>query len=121
MPSITEYIDLKSAAIRDARSFRGEAVFLIIKPGVDTGQAISAVISDLVRFMSNSTGKMYNSHREPYSNAVRIEEPGHPSYGLKLVHDSGKIYIQPTAVLEDTDILRRYVQRLRRIDATQPK
>jgi hypothetical protein len=121
MASITEYIDIASAAIRDARSFRGEAVFLTMKPGVDAGQAISAVISDLVRFMSNSTGKMYHSHRESYSKNYRIEEPGHPSYGLKVVEEFGKIYIQPIAVLEDTDILRRYVQRLRRISASQSK
>jgi hypothetical protein len=115
MLSITDVIDLKTAVLKDARATRGEAVFLEVKPNIDIKQAISVVIADVARFMSKSTGKMYNSHREAYSDNYRIEEAGHPTYGLRVIKDLGKIYIQPIAVLEDTDILRRYVQRLRKI------
>jgi hypothetical protein len=117
MPSILDVIDAKTAAVKDQRVTRGEAVVLNIKPNVDIKEAMSVVIADLVRFMSKSTGKMYYSHREAYSNSYRVEEPGHPSYGLRVIEIMGIIYIQPIAVLTDVDILRRYVQRIKRMDS----
>jgi hypothetical protein len=116
---ITDYIDAKAATIKDARVTRGEAIFLDVKPNIELKDAMWAVVNDLMRYMSKSTGKMYTQSRESYSEGFRIIEPGHPSYGLKVQEHSGQIIIQAIAVLEDVDIMRRYARRLKIIDAEQ--
>lgn len=124
MKSIIDYIDPQSAHLQDARVTRGEAVILTLKPGVETKEAMPVIISDLIRFMSRTTGKMYSQQREAYSNAYRIQEPGRISYGVKVTEDLGKIIIQAIAVLEDISLLRRYVQRIRRLaspEVSNPK
>jgi len=115
MLSITDVIDPLSASLKDQRVTGGEAVILTIKPNVDFKEAMRVIISDLIRFMGKSTGRMYTEHRESYSNTYRIQEPGHLSYGLKVTEQSGKIVIQPIAVLEDSTVLHRYVQRIKKL------
>lgn len=115
MQSIADFIDLKSVGLKDARVTRGEAVVFSLKPGVDIKLAMPVILSDLMKFMAKSTGKMYTQQREAYSNAYRIQEPGRMSYGVKIAENAGKIIIQPIAVLEDLDLLKRYIQRIRRL------
>jgi hypothetical protein len=115
MQSIAEFIDPRSVGLKDARVTRGEAVVFMLKPGIDVKHAMPVIISDLMKFMSKSTGKMYTQQREAYSNAYRIQEPGRMSYGVKTAENAGKIIIQPIAVLEDLDLLKRYIQRIRRL------
>lgn len=115
MLSIFDVIDAKTASVKDERVTSGEAVVLTLKPNIGIKEAIPIIIADLIRFLSKSTGKMYTHYRESYSDSFRIQEPGHPSYGLKIKEISGKIVIQPIAVLEDTDVLRRYVRRLKNL------
>ncbi len=116
---ITDYIDAKTATVKDARATRGEAIFLDVKPNIELNDAITAVVNDLMRYMNKSTGKMYSQQHESYNEGYRVYEPGHPSYGLKIQEHSGRIIIQPIAVLEDVDIMRRYVRRLKIIDSEQ--
>ncbi len=116
MLSIIDVIDGKNVTVRDERVTHGEAAILTLKPNIEMKDAMTVVVADLIKFLSKSTGKMYTHHCEPYSNGFRIQEPGRPSYGLKVAELSGKIVVQPIAVLEDIDILRRYVQRIRRIE-----
>jgi hypothetical protein len=115
MLSINDVIEVASASIKDERVIGGEAAVLTVKPNVESKEAMQIVIADVIRFMGKSTGRMYTEHRESYSNTYRIQEAGHLAYGLKVTEQSGKIIIQPIAVLEDTDILRRYVRRIRNL------
>ncbi|MEO0077088.1 MAG: hypothetical protein ABIK19_05430 [candidate division WOR-3 bacterium] len=115
MPIITDFIDPSKVQIRDERVTQGEAIVLFLKPNVAMEKALPVVINDLIKFLSKATGRMYEQQREPYSNSYRICEPGHKSYGLKVVPLAEKILIQPVAVFFDVDILRQYVQRLRRM------
>ena len=114
MQSIIDIVQAESAVLKDARVTHGEAVILTLKPNIEVKDAMPVIISDLERFMSKSTGKMYSHHRESYSNAYRIQEPGRMAYGVKVSEDLGKIIIRPIAILEDISLLRRYVQRIRR-------
>lgn len=116
---ITDYVDAKTATIKDARVTRGEAIFLEIKPNIELNDAMTALVNDLIRYMSKSTGKSYSQQHESYNEGYRVYEPGHPCYGLKIQEHSGGIIIQPIAVLEDVDIMRRYVRRLKIIDTEQ--
>lgn len=115
MTSILDVVDPESATIKDERVTRGEAAVLTLKPNVEAKHAMQVIISDLMKFMSKSTGKMYTQQREAFSNSYRIQEPGHLSYGIKVTEDSGKIFIQPIAVIEDSTLLKRYVQRIKRL------
>lgn len=115
MQSILDFIDATSVEVKDARITRGEAVMLSLKPNIEAKVAMPVIISDLERFMSKSTGKLYSHHRESYSNAYRIQEPGRMSYGVKVSVDAGKVIIQPIAMLEDISMLKRYAQRIRRL------
>jgi hypothetical protein len=115
MLSITDVIDPQSATIRDVRTIGGAAAILTIKPAVEAKDAMSVVMDDLIRFMGKSTGRMYTQQRESFSSSYRIQEPGHLSYGLKVTELSGKIVIQPIAVLEDSTVLQRYVQRIKKL------
>ncbi len=119
MRRITDFIDGKSASLKDNRLTRGEAITLQIKPGILPKSAVKFVIEDLIKFFGNATGKMYAYHQEAYSNSFRIEEPGRPSYGVRVAEESGKIIITPVAILLDVDILRRYVQRIQRISESE--
>ena len=116
---IIDYINAITATVKDARATRGEAIFLDVKPNIEFKDAMQAVANDLMRYMSKSTGKMYAQQRESYSEGFRVYEPGHPSYGLKVQEHSGQIIIQAIAVLEDVDIMRRYIRRLKIIEAEQ--
>ncbi|MCX8014891.1 MAG: hypothetical protein N2748_02625 [candidate division WOR-3 bacterium] len=116
MMAINEVIDTKSAQIRDERVTQGEAVVLILKENITMESALPVVINDLIKFLTKTTGRMYIQQRESYSNSYRICEPGHQSYGLKVIPHLNKILIQPIAVFIDVDILRQYVQRLRRME-----
>lgn len=115
MAEISEVIDTKSAQIRDERVTQGEAAVLLLKENISMDNALPVVIKDLIKFLTKTTGRMFVQQRESYSNAYRICEPGHQSYGLKVIPHSNKILIQPIAVFIDVDILRQYVQRLRRM------
>ncbi len=115
MQSILDVIDPASVEMKDARVTRGEAVILTIKPGVEIKDAMPIIIADMEKFMSKATGKLYAHHRESYSNAYRIQEPGRMSYGVKVTADADKVLIQPVAVLEDIAMLKRYALRIRRL------
>ncbi|MEO0083373.1 MAG: hypothetical protein ABIK33_03175 [candidate division WOR-3 bacterium] len=115
MATISDFIDPSKVQIRDERVTQGEAIVLFLKPNVEMEKALLVVINDLIKFLSKTTGRMYEQQREPYSNSYRICEPGHKSYGLKVIPHADKILIQSIAVLFDIDILRQYVQRLRRM------
>lgn len=119
MLTINDVIEPLTASLKDERVTGGEAAVLTLKPNINIKQAMPIIITDLIKFLSKSTGKMYTRYRESYSNSFRIQEPGHPSYGLKISEISGKVVIQPIAVLEDTDILRRYVRRIRNLATEQ--
>jgi hypothetical protein len=119
MRNISDFIDAKTAGLKDERLTRGEAIVLHVKPNVEQKAAVKFVIEDLIKFFGNATGKMYAYHKEAYSNSYRVEEPGRPSYGVRVTDEPGKIIINPVAVLLDADILRRYVQRIRRLGALE--
>lgn len=115
MPTILDVIDVNSAVVKDARVTRGEAIMLTLKPDIEVKEAMPVIIQDFMKFMEKSTGKMYSYHRESYSHAYRIQEPGRMSFGIKITEDLGKIIIQPISILEDITLLKRYVQRLKRL------
>jgi hypothetical protein len=115
MVSIIDVVDAASATVKDARVTRGEAVVLALKPNIEVKDAILVIIKDFMKFMIRATGKMYTYHRESYSNAYRIQEPGRINFGIKISEDLGKIIIQPISILEDITLLKRYVQRIKRL------
>ncbi|MBS4015840.1 MAG: hypothetical protein KGZ86_05345 [Candidatus Latescibacteria bacterium] len=115
MLSIIDVVDAGSAELKDARVTRGEAIVLALKPNIEVKDAMPIIIQDFTKFMSRTTGKMYSYHRESYSNAYRIQEPGRINFGIKISEDLGKIIIQPISILEDITLLKRYVQRVKRL------
>ncbi|MEO0092243.1 MAG: hypothetical protein ABIK61_06010 [candidate division WOR-3 bacterium] len=120
MSEFIKFINTKNVAIKDDRSFGGEIVILPLKPDANIDEVIPLVVSDLIKFLNQSTGKMYSKYPIAFSGGFRIAEAGRSSYGLKVLSVSNRIVIQPTSLLESLEFLRRYVQRIRKMGATEP-
>ncbi|MCX7784853.1 MAG: hypothetical protein N2201_01280 [candidate division WOR-3 bacterium] len=119
MSELIKFINTEGVTIKDDRSFGGEIVILPLKSDANIDEVILLVVSDLIKFLNQATGKMYSKYPIAYSGGFRIGEAGRTTYGLKVLPVANRIIIQPTALLESLDILRRYIQRIRRMGTSK--
>ncbi len=119
MAEFVKFINAKNVALKDDRSFGGEIVILPLKPDTNINEVILLVVSDLMKFLSQSTGKMYSKYPIAFSGGYRVGEAGRSAYSLKVLPISNRIVIQPIGLLESSEFLRRYVQRIRKMAASE--
>jgi hypothetical protein len=113
LQAMRQFVDTNQAAVVDARSMGGEVVKIPILNMMQVLQALDAVAENLQLFMERVTGRGYRKAEEVYNVGFTVREPGHQSYGLKLIEDEGSVVISRIAILEDESIFQRYVNYVR--------
>ena len=113
LKAMRQFVDTNQAAVVDARSMGGEVIKIPILNMMQVLQSLDAVAENLQLFMERVTGRGYRKAEEVYNVGFTVREPGHQSYGLKLIEDEGSVVISRIAILEDESILKRYADYVR--------
>ncbi|MEO0089331.1 MAG: hypothetical protein ABIK78_05995 [candidate division WOR-3 bacterium] len=113
---LRDYFDLKKTRLDDIRDYGGEVIILFLKEGVSTIEAVEALSWEIAKFLQNETGKGYSPSKEPGMGIEWIvREPGHETYGLKIIGETKRVIVKRVAILEDETFMNRYVRYLHRL------
>jgi len=113
---LKNYFDLKRTRLDDIRDYGGEVIILFLKEGVSLTEAVEVLSWEIAKFLQNETGKGYSPSKEPGMGIEWIvREPGHETYGLKVVGEGNRVIVKRVAILEDETFMTRYVRYLHRL------
>ncbi|MEO0087700.1 MAG: hypothetical protein ABIK77_06180 [candidate division WOR-3 bacterium] len=113
---LRNYFDLKKTRLDDIREYGGEVILLFLKEGISLNEAIEVLSWEIAKFLQNETGKGYSPSKEPGMGIEWIvREPGHETYGLKIVGEGNRVIIKRVAILEDETFMNRYARYLKQL------